>query len=731
MDANELEAMQEYFTLGHMLCESDDPMIKYAHGLKELYLKCDLCATPERGFAPARSLYLKDPTFYPHFNGMIMFAGWNADRLIREHPERERSVRELQEYWKTYDVRVAVHASLPEEDRALDNPSHGQEFFNTWQGHATLNYARILEEGFVGYRQRIRDKAAANPPADQEAHRFLHAISIVIDGLEALIQRYVDYYDQLLASDGNELEATRRLRDAFEQMLAGPPRSFFEAMQFVHFFNAVDGYDNVGRLDQYLLPFYRHDLRQGTTTTQEAQSWFTELLTIWGEHTLWQIVLGGLNAEGDDVSNELTLLIMAARHCLGKTNPQLSLRVSEKTPDEVLTKALELLGDNVAQPALYNEERYTAGLERIGIPHEDAVEFVLGGCTETHIAGKAAIRDMMVNSLMAVEMVLHNGHIANGNRLGLETGDPCSFGSFDAFLDAYKRQVEWIIDRFVKIRNETQRMTAELQPALIRSIFIEDCIDRGRSQSESGARYNYGMLSVYGIPNIANSLFAIRKLVFEEQAVSMEDLVTALKCNFEGHEAVRRSCLEQAKYGNDCDEVDLLAREVASHTYSHVETHRLWNGDIYYGFCASSPGWHVMAGRKTGATPDGRLAGTALGNSMGPVQGTDTQGILSMFNSVTKLDLEQIIGTPVINVSLGKMLFLPENRSRIIALIRTYFKKGGMQMQVSVLDEDVLRSAVKEPGKHRDLFVRVSGFCARFVDLGRALQEDVISRTVH
>jgi len=248
-------------------------------------------------------------------------------------------------------------------------------------------------------------------------------------------------------------------------------------------------------------------------------------------------------------------------------------------------------------------------LENIGVPRADAIEFALGGCSETHIAGKGAIRDAYLNIAKVLEATLYNGRVSPcGPKLGPETGAPESFEDFAAFLSAYKTQAEWVIDTFVRYRNQAQKAVARVQPALVRSVFIASCIDRGLSQSEGGADYTYGLADVYGVPNVANSLFVIKTLVFERSLVSMGQLISALHRDFEDEEDLRRLCLTQHKYGNDHDDVDSLAREVSDHLFGYLQRHKIWRGGIYYGCCASAPGWHVLFGKATGATPDGRHA---------------------------------------------------------------------------------------------------------------------------
>jgi len=724
MDPELLNRIGEHFLAGHCRCDSPKPILKYAWGLFEAYTKGPLSIEPGCNFAPA-SNYRGDSRYLPIFNGLVSPASWPREDLERkwqdEVPDIGEIIDRMEDYWQPYDAQAQARKALELEGTEIDKITAylGCEcFFYVWQGHATLDYRRILREGFVGFRDRVREKLASLAPHEDGKRRDLYqALAIVVEGIERLIRRSAEQCARIAAATtGDERARVQRLRQAFEQMLIGPPKDFYQALQYVHFFNAVDGFDNVGRLDQYAYPFYRRDVERGLIDEQGAVALLAELFDIWGANLHWQVVIGGQDADGKDASNELTRLAMEARRLVNRPRPSLSLRVSSRTPDELLVKAFELLKDGLGQPAFYNDDLYVRALQGIGVKKEDAAEFVFGGCSETHIAGKSAIRDMSLNVAKALEELLKGNRLRfDGKTLQVEKFEPEAFGSFHSLLEAYKRQAEAFVDVFVHCRNRLQQVVAHLQPALVRSVFISDGLDKGLSNTEGGVEYNHGMVDVYGIPNVANSLFAIKRLVFEKRLVSMRELCSALERNFQGCEELRRLCLSEPKYGNDCDEVDQVAREVADHVFAYIQTHRLWNGGIYYGFCASAPGVHVAAGLTTGATPDGRLAGTPLANSMGPVQGTDTSGPTAMLKSVTS----------------SRRMFAPENHAAMISLIRTYFKLGGMQLQFTVVDRDTLRDAMEHPERYRNLFVRVSGYSARFVDLPREFQEEIAERVVH
>jgi formate C-acetyltransferase len=649
----------------------------------------------------------------------------------------ERGLEGFGAYWQEYDVDTALRRTLDDEGRRLLAANSGpvyQHLFSSWQGHATLDYARILREGFAGYRDRVRrGAAAATPRQTAERAGFYQALDTVMAGIEAALRNYEAACQTRAAGvSGAARERLQRLAAGFRRFLCGPPRDFPEALQLVHWMNALDGYDNVGRLDQYLHPFYERDLRRGALTPAQAEHLLAEAMDLWGEQGHWQVVVGGTDRDGRDASNELTRLILRARGRVQRPHPSVSLRLSTHTPPAILAAALDLLSAGQGQPAFYNDELYRHALQGVGLPPEAAAEFVLGGCSETHVAGRSAARDSFFNLAKGLEAVFYNGRVSpDGPLFGVETGPPEALRTYDEFLGAYTRQVEHLVDLFVHYRNCMQRLVAQLQPALIRTIFVSGCLETGTDHSAGGSDFDYGMVDVYGIPNVGNSLFAVRRLIYEERRVSMSQFVQALSRNFEGHEALLAACRQLPKYGNDQACVDDVVARVADHLFSYVLRQRLWQGDGYYSFCASAPGAHIRFGATTGATPDGRLAGQPLANSMGPMQGTDVTGPTAMLTSVARLPLWKCVGSPVVNLALQPRWLAAGEREAVATLVRTFFRLGGMQLQVNLLDRDTLRRAMEDPEAHRSLMVRVSGYSARFTELSRDLQEEILTRTVY
>ena len=709
--AEDFRAAGAYFLAGHADCLSFSPLLKYAEGMREAMTRATLRLDPARFFAPVG-----------YIEGLCPW--------VPEMPE-------AWEYWKAYDVGQRLPDALDDEGKAIfavNGFGKYQHHFSAWQGHATPDYVTLVHAGLPVYREKIArglQKAQKEQSAQQE--EFFQALTIVMGAVESVAMRHADAAEGLAATVGTDARLRLlRLAAGLRQLLAGPPRDFYEALLYVHFINAIDGFDNVGRLDQYLYPFYASDLAGGTLTAEEANALLVDALDIWGANDHWQVVVGGADAQGRDVSNPLTYAILRARGHVKRPKPSVSLRLADDAPPTLLDSALALLAEGVGQPAFYHDALYQHAFRQLGVNADEAVEFVLGGCTEAHIAGKSAARDAFFNLAKALEAVCYNGRVAaDGLRFGMETGPLEALTTFDAFFAAYRQQAEYLMASFVRCRNQVQQLVAELQPALIRSIFVAGSIESGVCNSAGGSVYDYGMVDIYGIPNVANALYAIRRLVYDEQSVSLVTLVDALSRNFAGEEALRQRCLRLPKYGNDHEEVDAIAAMVGEHAFSYVLQQRIWQGDGYYAFCASAPGQHIYFGKTTGATPDGRLAETPLANSMGAMQGTDRHGPTALLRSVAKLPLWKCTGTPVVNISISPQLFNAEQRGAMASLIKSYFDLGGMQLQINVTDKQTLREAMQHPEAHQALIVRVSGYAARFTELSPDLQEEIVSRTVH
>ena len=367
---------------------------------------------------------------------------------------------------------------------------------------------------------------------------------------------------------------------------------------------------------------------------------------------------------------------------------------------------------------------------RYGITEEDARDYAMNGCSQIDIQGKShmGLEDGEVNLLKCLQLALNNGFDPlTKQQIGPETGD--TFASFDDVMNAYKKQVGYATMRVCNAANIVQQAHAETSPNLFRSLFVDDCIEKGINFKAGGPLYNHGQILTQGIANTADSLAVIKKLVFEEKSVSMEELMEALQNNFPDEKFRQKLINESPKYGNDDDYVDSIAEEIVEIFYTELNKHHTWRGGTYGGgsivFTRA-----VSFGRHVGATPDGRKAYTILADSVGPTRGLDRNGPTSMLKSVAKTPQVLAQSTYLLNMKFTPAV-LRDNKEKMMALLKTYFSEGGQQIQVNVVDKETLLKAKADPDSYYNLVVRVGGFSAYFTQLSHELQADIIARTEH
>lgn len=740
--ADELLAYGEYFLAGYVKNFDASPWDRCAEGIITSIRHAEFKINLQMDFAPASSVYCAgSASCHAGFNGY----GINVENFYKrveaaKTPELKKAMLTALEIYKRDSMHGRTGKLYGEFEKTVkDIPVNAGNFFSyfsDWQGHATVDYKTLLEKGLPFIKKSIeksRQGIAADSTAYVREHHFLDTMERLYDAVVHLIERFTDELKRLCGTDidGGEKKRAERLVHCFNRMLEGPPKNFFQALQFYHFYTALDAFDNAGRIDANLAPFYCASEMRGETTYEEAVRLLSQVFGIWGGMDLWNMAVAGRDANGQSIANELTLAVLDARKTLKTPKPGLSFCLNDSTPDSFVFRAFDSLAEGTGHPAFYNDNLYVNTLIEMGYPAEDAAGYAFGGCSETHIPGCGAARDSFFNMATALECALHGYFPAMES--GKLTVKPLrtKIDSFENFFAHYKKILESMIDAFVEIRNETQKEVSLRCPAMIRSLFINDCIAQKISQSEGGARYSHGLIDVYGTATVADSLYAVDELVFKKRAVSLQELAAILKRNYEGEKDFLHMCLSLPKYGNDDSKADKFAKEVFDHAFGYIKTKTLWNGGCYYGFCASAPGSHVIFGRTTGATPDGRLAGESLSNSAGPTAGCDVSGPTALLKSVTAPRLSLAAGTPVVNLSLSPENLKHEFRPALLSLLKSFFSMGGMQLQFNFTDAKTLIEAQKNPRLYQSLIVRVAGYSARFADLDADLQDELIKRTVH
>ena len=608
--------------------------------------------------------------------------------------------------------------------------------------HTTMDYDTILTVGFEGLIDRIRRRMGRLSPDEPDVdgkRPFLEALRIVAEGYIQFCQRYADY--ALTLARETEDETRRRELEIIARnclrVPAGPPTTFWEACQalwFCFFFLP----DAPGRVDQYLVPFYRKDVEQKAISPDFAR----ELLScLWikyfafagaqaGVSAHQHLTLGG-ETDGSDASNELTYLCLDVTEDLRLHRPQVGLRWNRNTPPELLRRAVRVLRTHSGNPDFCNDEQIVPALVKIGVEPEDARDFSLSGCHEVIVTGRAQMGS--VEGFVNVPKILR---LALGLEPELDPGaDLETIDTEEKVWEALEAAMEIVAEGVHQASLARDRQAAE-DPGgnLAASLVVNDCIENARGYTQGGARYNFCNWDVIGVANLADSLAAIRRAVFEENALTLPQLVKVLRGDWEGDETLRRRILSRfPHFGNDQEEVDGIAVRIIE-TFSAILKKRtpFRGGEYILGTTAGGENMHVEFGRVTGATPDGRKDGETLADSLGAAQGRDRQGVTALLNSVAKLPHALLPTATTMNVKLDPKLLVGEaGVGKIAALIQGHFLAGGQQCQFNLVNREMLLEAKRCPEQHGNLMVRVAGYSAPFTSLWEDLQEEIIARTEH
>ena len=722
--------------------------------------------------------------------------------------ETKAELKEADKYWKGKTTsELATSYMAPEAIKAIEHNifTPGNYFYNG-VGHVTVKYWEVLEIGFEGIMEKAQKELDGCSVGDGNYARKSHFLDAVILSCKAVID-YAGRYAKLAQEMAAQTSDPVRKQELFviaencSRVPAKGAQNFYEACQSFWFVQQLlqmesSGHSiSPGRFDQYMYPYYKKDMEAGTITREFAQ----ELMDcIWVKlndlnkcrdaasaegfagYSLFQnLIAGGQNKEGEDVTNDLSIMCIQASMHVHLPAPSLSVRVWNGSPHEFLIKAAELTRTGIGLPAYYNDEVIIPALQNRGLSLEDAREYNIIGCVEPQKAGKTeGWHDAaFFNMCRPLELVFSNG-MDKGEMVGIPTGDVTQMKTFDEFFDAYKKQMEYCISLLVNADNAIDVAHAERCPLPFLSCMIDDCLKEGKSVQEGGAVYNFTGPQGFGIANMADGLFAIRKLVYEDKKVSMKELKEALAWNYDkgldaqsagdmtemimkamqkagrnvdastaegllktfmgmkpGEQKIQRfkeihdMIDEVPKFGNDIPEVDYFAREVA---YTYSKPLQKYNnprgGKFQAGLYPVSA--NVPLGGQTGATPDGRYAHTPVADGVSPSAGKDVKGPTAAATSVSRLD--HFI---VSNGTLFNQKFHPsalsgrEGLEKFVALIRGYFDQKGMHMQFNVVDRQTLLDAQEHPEKYKHLVVRVAGYSALFTTLSRSLQDDIIRRT--
>lgn len=750
---------------------------------------------------------------YPEFSYEWLEAEFDTVETRSADPfyiseKTKRELREANAYWKGKTTSELATAYMePETLLAMEHNlfTPGNYFYNG-VGHVTVKYWEVLEIGFGGIRAKAEAELERIDMGDgdyQKKSRFLQAVIISCDAAITYARRYAKLAleeAEKCTDQGRKLELLRIAENCANVPEKGAT-SFYEACQSFWFVQQLlqlesSGHSiSPGRFDQYMYPYYKKDLDSGKLTREFAQ----ELMDcIWVKlndlnkcrdaasaegfagYSLFQnLIAGGQNSEGVDVTNDLSFMSIQSSMHVFLPQPSLSVRVWNGSPHEFLIKAAELTRTGIGLPAYYNDEVIIPSLLSRGLTLEDARDYNIIGCVEPQKAGKTeGWHDAaFFNMCRPLELTFHNG-MDQGVQVGLQTGNVEDMSTFEEFYDAYKAQMDYAIKLLVNADNAIDMAHAERCPLPFLSAMVDDCMKSGKTVQEGGAVYNFTGPQGFGVANMADSLYAVKKLVYDEKKITMKELKQALTVNYgrglnaddisamaatiikEMQEAGQKigeqeitavlktvvaateapevkangdrilELIEEVpKFGNDLPEVDAFARDVAyTYTKPLLKYRNPRGGQFQAGLYPVSA--NVPLGAQTGATPDGRLAYTPVADGVSPSAGKDTQGPTAAANSVSRLD--HGIAS---NGTLFNQKFHPSALSgrkgleNFVGLIRSYFDQKGSHMQFNVVSRETLLDAQKNPEQYKHLVVRVAGYSALFTTLSKSLQDDIIRRT--
>ncbi|MBN2098541.1 MAG: formate C-acetyltransferase/glycerol dehydratase family glycyl radical enzyme [Dehalococcoidia bacterium] len=709
---------------------------------------------------------------YPEFLGLLVWPelGNLADRggnsLQISQAERQELENEVFPFWP--DKVVADYA---DDFTSPPMPVYllGQFgfFLLTEAGgisHTAPDFEKLVKVGLNGImaeaRQRIADLDGplGTDPEELRKRPFYQAVELACQGVIDFARRY---QAEALALAETESDRTRKaelleIARICGKVPAEPAKTFHEALQSLWFLEVALHQENyeqalcLGRLDQYLLAYYRHDLKEGVLSKERAiellGSLFiklSEFVPLFSDYLAPfftgfpanpAITLGGLTPDGEDATNDLTHAVLDTREVLKTRHPNLHARIHEKSPVGYLQRTVEVLKSGGAMPAFVNDEVIIPALVDKGIREEDARDYVIIGCVEISVPRKTfGSTDAALMSLpICLEMALHNGYCpVPQKKIGVETGDPLGFSDMDDVVEAFRRQTSWLVDQMVIGLNALTLAHEQLYPSPLLSALTGGCLDEGKDVTAGGAVYNFTTVQGVGTADVANSLAAIDRLVFVEKQVTMEQLLKAMEANFEGYEDVYWLANRVPRYGNDNELADRYARLVARIFCEEVARHRNTRGGLYLpGFLSMTT--HEGFGRFVGALPSGRKAFQTFANGLSPSDGSDMKGPTACLKSIAKVDYSLATGGVSVNMKFSPIDLSGEEGTQILsALIRGYFELGGMHLQVNLVSRETLQDARQNPQKYPDLMVRVSGYSAYFADLTKEVQDEIIARTEH
>lgn len=677
--------------------------------------------------------------------------------------EEKKLFREvIKPFWKGKSIYENWVAQVPEDVKKLKECGAvftDRKFVRGW-GEVTAGYTDVINEGIAAVRERIlkkMEKLDIAVPGDYEKIIYYKALLASADGVVALARRYSEEALRLAAieEDPRRKEELLKISKICAKVPEHPAETFHEAVQSAYIYHVVIIMEqnaasyNMGRMDQYLYPFYKADLEAGRITQDEAQELLDCLWVKLSEPCLFQdyvsaqfsagypmfqnICAGGIDHTGSDAVNGVSYMLLQATMDVQLYQPSLSVRYSmSKNPNSFLKKIVELISLGTGFPAFHCDEVGTQMMMNKGVPLREAYNWNPCGCVETNLEGKmcgfTAFADLNLGEM--VELTLLNGVSRKYGRLiSIETGDPTDFSSYEEFEAAVKKQICYGIKCLVKASHICDFISKK-RPVPTLSLTHRECVENAVDYTDGGAKYHVGNgIDMIGVADLINSLAAVKTLVFEQKKITMEKLLTALADNFENEPEIRKLCLDAPKYGNDIKWVDKMGAELFTFIADEIESYRSHMGTMSPGILPVSG--NTPFGLEVGALPSGRVAWKPLSDGLSPMCGTDMEGPTAILKSISNIPHDRFMQGTLLNMKImPDFLKSSEGMAAMMSLLKGLCSLGVFHVQFNVVDQKKLLDAQEHPENYKGLLVRVAGYTAFFVELDKNVQEDIISRTM-
>lgn len=709
-------------------------------------------------------------SFYPEY----MSAEWLFDALdtieTRSHdpfviePDDKELFKEQLPWWFGKSTEVNLDKVIPEEVQqarrlgmlVLGNrtqPSSG----------VVPDHARLMREGFRGYIERCRaliNETIPDNKADREKVNYWHACIIVMEAIIRYANRYGKLAEEMAENEGDE----KRKRELFviaENMKVVPeysPQNFYQAVQFVWLLQLLVHVEanaagcGFGRFDQYIYPYYKADIKAGKITPEEALELIeclyiktSELKIVrtdadakkFAGYPLWQImIVGGIDREGKDATNDMTYLCLEAQNEVKLAQPAIGLRIHDETPQELFDKAVKMIQKGIGNPAFFNDKTCIPICLDKGGTLEEARDWTVVGCVEPHPGGGGSDASPIagyINCMKAMELALHNGiDPVSGEKAGVETGDPNSFKNKDELFEAVMTQLYHQWDLLIRGYNIVVPVHSVQMPVIFSSLILNGSIEKGLSVQEGGAEHLYTGAFLSCPASLADAVEAIDYAVFQQKYITMQELIRACDNDFKENERLRQYLLNKpSKFGNDIESVDKICHDITVGSSDYVQKFKDSRGGQYC-VCNLSQTINLLFGEYCNATPDGRHAGEPLSDNSCPACGRDISGPTATVKSVGACEQTRTYDGTLFNLRFDSNGLEGDHGTKIIEdVIRTYFDHYGEHIQINVVDDATLKAAQEDPEKYRSLVVRVAGYLAYFTDLDRSVQDNIIARTAH